>query len=220
MGVAMRRGEQYLASLRDGRAVFLDGARVADVTGIPPSPSRSGASPTATTPRSPTPGTAPRSPIPSTGKPIGAMWLVPRSAEDLGRRRAVHRFWAEGSFGLMGRTPDHVACVLTGLRGLAAAVRPRRRRASATTWSASTRGRARRTSTCPTRSCRRRSTAAAGPQAPRAVPASRRRRARRTRASWCAARRPSRRPVTMADWLFVSYITPLCRATRPTRSRW
>ena len=41
------------------------------------------------------------------------MWLVPRSAEDLGARRRVHRFWAEPSFGLMGRTPDHVACVLT-----------------------------------------------------------------------------------------------------------
>ncbi len=45
------------------------------------------------------------------------MWLIPRSAEDLGRRRAVHRFWAEGSYGLMGRTPDHVASVLTGFAG-------------------------------------------------------------------------------------------------------
>jgi 4-hydroxyphenylacetate 3-monooxygenase len=41
------------------------------------------------------------------------MWLVPRSAEDLAARRRVHRLWAEPSFGLMGRTPDHVACVLT-----------------------------------------------------------------------------------------------------------
>ena len=51
---------------------------------------------------------------PATGRRMGAMWLIPRSAEDLGRRRAVHRFWAEGSYGLMGRTPDHVASVLTG----------------------------------------------------------------------------------------------------------
>ena len=54
---------------------------------------------------------------PATGKRIGAMWLIPRSAEDLGRRRAVHRFWAEGSYGLMGRTPDHVASVLTAFAG-------------------------------------------------------------------------------------------------------
>jgi 4-hydroxyphenylacetate 3-monooxygenase len=45
------------------------------------------------------------------------MWLIPRSAEDLGRRRAVHRFWAEGTYGLMGRTPDPVASVLRGYAG-------------------------------------------------------------------------------------------------------
>src|SRR5678816_3834671 len=112
----MRRAADYLASLRDGRAVFLDGERVADVTAHP----------------------AFVEPIwriaeryeaaldsqdvttcvdPVTGKRIGAMWLIPRSAGDLGRRRAVHRFWAEGSYGLMGRTPDHVASVLTAFAG-------------------------------------------------------------------------------------------------------
>jgi 4-hydroxyphenylacetate 3-monooxygenase len=51
---------------------------------------------------------------PETGERIGAMWLRPRSAADLGVRRGVHRHWAEASYGLMGRTPDHVASVLTG----------------------------------------------------------------------------------------------------------
>ncbi len=46
------------------------------------------------------------------------MWLVPRSAEDLAARRRVHRHWAEGSFGLMGRTPDHVASLVTGFAGM------------------------------------------------------------------------------------------------------
>src|SRR5207237_525312 len=50
---------------------------------------------------------------PATGARHSTMWLVPRSAEDLGTRRCAHRFWAEPSYGLMGRTPDHVACVLT-----------------------------------------------------------------------------------------------------------
>src|SRR5437899_1034795 len=50
---------------------------------------------------------------PATGARHSNMWLVPRSADDLGARRRAHRFWAEPSFGLMGRTPDHVACVLT-----------------------------------------------------------------------------------------------------------
>jgi aromatic ring hydroxylase len=40
---------------------------------------------------------------PGTGRRHSNMWLAPRSAEDLGARRRVHRFWAEPSYGLMGR---------------------------------------------------------------------------------------------------------------------
>src|SRR5207237_213152 len=54
---------------------------------------------------------------PTTGRRHSTMWLVPRSAEDLGARRRVHRLWAEPSYGLMGRTPDHVACVLSAFAG-------------------------------------------------------------------------------------------------------
>ena len=112
----MRGGAEYLASLRDGRAVFLGGERVADVTAHPAfaesarriaeryDAARAAADLTTCL-------------DPATGRRIGAMWLIPRSAEDLGRRRAVHRFWAEGSYGLMGRTPDHVASVLTAFAG-------------------------------------------------------------------------------------------------------
>ena len=46
-----------------------------------------------------------------------AMWLPPRTSDDLERRRRVHRHWAEGSFGLMGRTPDHVASIITAFAG-------------------------------------------------------------------------------------------------------
>lgn len=41
------------------------------------------------------------------------MWLPPRTSEDLAQRQRVHRHWAAGSFGLMGRTPDHVASIIT-----------------------------------------------------------------------------------------------------------
>src|SRR5207344_7162 len=52
------------------------------------------------------------------GRSHSAMWLVPRSVDDLAARRRVHRHWAEGSFGLMGRTPDHVASLITGFAGM------------------------------------------------------------------------------------------------------
>jgi len=111
----LRRGDDYVAALRDGRTVLLDGERVADVTAHPAfaAPIRRIAEQydraRASEARAIT-----ETVDPATGERIGAMWLRPRSAADLGIRRAVHRHWAEASFGLMGRTPDHVASVLTG----------------------------------------------------------------------------------------------------------
>jgi 4-hydroxyphenylacetate 3-monooxygenase len=112
----MRSPEDYLASLRDGRAIFLDGERIDDVTKHPAFAEgvRRIAERYEAARRAPEITTAID---PASGRPIGAMWLIPRSPEDLGRRRAVHRFWAEGSYGLMGRTPDHVASVLTAFAG-------------------------------------------------------------------------------------------------------
>jgi 4-hydroxyphenylacetate 3-monooxygenase len=114
--LGMRPAADYVASLRDGRAVFLDGERVADVTTHPAfaEPIRRVAERYEAARQAPD---VTECVDPGSGRRIGAMWLIPRSAEDLGRRRAVHRFWAEGSYGLMGRTPDHVASVLTGFAG-------------------------------------------------------------------------------------------------------
>jgi len=114
----MRSGDDYVASLRDGRAVFLDGERVDDVTKHP-----AFAEPIRRVARTFDLAGAPEAQAsttfvdPSTGRRHSAMWLVPRSAEDLAARRRVHRLWAEPSYGLMGRTPDHVACVLSAFAG-------------------------------------------------------------------------------------------------------
>ena len=114
--LGMRPAADYVASLRDGRAVFLDGERVADVTTHPAfaEPIRRVAERYEAARQAPD---VTECVDPASGRRIGAMWLILRSAEDLGRRRAVHLFWAEGSYGLMGRTPDHVASVLTGFAG-------------------------------------------------------------------------------------------------------
>jgi 4-hydroxyphenylacetate 3-monooxygenase len=114
----MRSGDHYLASLRDGRAVFLDGERVDDVTKHPAfaEPIRRVAQ-TFDLARAADVQEATTYVDAASGRRHSAMWLVPRSAEDLGRRRRVHRLWAEPSFGLMGRTPDHVACVLSAFAG-------------------------------------------------------------------------------------------------------
>jgi 4-hydroxyphenylacetate 3-monooxygenase len=110
----MRTAEAYVASLRDGRVVLLDGERVKDVAGHAAfaEPIRRIAE---TYHRAHAASADPALTFadPATGIRHSNMWLVPRSADDLAARRRVHRFWAEPSYGLMGRTPDHVACVLT-----------------------------------------------------------------------------------------------------------
>jgi 4-hydroxyphenylacetate 3-monooxygenase len=111
----MRSGRQFLESLRDGRAVYLDGQRVKDVTLHPAfaEPLRQMAAmydlardawdPAATTFVEPT-----------TGQRVSAMWLVPRASADLALRRRTHRAWCERSGGVMGRTADSGASILVG----------------------------------------------------------------------------------------------------------
>ena len=114
----MRRGDEYVEGLRDGRVVFLDGERVADVTTHPAfaEPIRRIAE-RYDLARSPEHQPITTYVDPDSGGRYGTMWLIPRTAEDLEARRRVHRFWAEASYGLMGRTPDHVACVITAFAG-------------------------------------------------------------------------------------------------------
>lgn len=110
----MRSGAAYVESLRDGRAVYLDGERLGDVTKHPAfaEPIRRIAE-TYDRARAPEARDAATFVDPASGRRHSTMWLLPRSADDLAARRRAHRLWAEASYGLMGRTPDHVACVLT-----------------------------------------------------------------------------------------------------------
>jgi 4-hydroxyphenylacetate 3-monooxygenase len=111
----LRRGDDYVASLKDGRTVYLDGERVKDVT-THPAFSRQIRTVAELYEQSRHLADQGRLVIedPELGESYSAMWLIPRSIEDLRRRREVHTFWAEGTYGLMGRSPDHVASVLTG----------------------------------------------------------------------------------------------------------
>src|SRR5262249_9397046 len=78
---AMRSGDHYLASLDDGRAVFLDGERVADVTKHPAfaEPIRRIAH-TWDLARAPEAETTTTYVDPATGRPHGTMWLAPPPA--------------------------------------------------------------------------------------------------------------------------------------------
>jgi len=111
----MRTGADYLRSLNDGRRVFVDGELVKDVTAHPAfrGAARSiamlydiAAAPELRERMTYT--------SPKTGEPVHRAWQIPRTHADLRARRLFSETWAEATFGLMGRAPDHVAGFFTG----------------------------------------------------------------------------------------------------------
>ena len=54
-------------------------------------------------------------PSPTTGDPVNVSFLIPRTLEDLERRRAGIQVWAEYSNGFLGRTGDYMNSSLTAL---------------------------------------------------------------------------------------------------------
>lgn len=112
----MRRGADYVEALRDGRNVLLDGERVDDVTRHPSF--RAAIDSIAETyDRAADAADSDVLTYEEDGERYSSMWLIPGSREDLARRRALHEFWAEPSAGHMGRTPDHVASLLSAFAG-------------------------------------------------------------------------------------------------------
>ena len=45
---------------------------------------------------------------PSSGAPVGMSFVVPDTKDDLRRRSAMHKVWADACLGFMGRTPDYM----------------------------------------------------------------------------------------------------------------
>jgi 4-hydroxyphenylacetate 3-monooxygenase len=115
VGGLVKNGAEHIASVRDGRAVFLDGERVADVSTHP----------------------AYRHAVESAGvlydyqahsdnvermtfdlgggRRVNRAWHLPRSHADLVERRKALVEWAELSCGYLGRSPDHVASSMSGM---------------------------------------------------------------------------------------------------------
>jgi len=112
---SLRSGADYLRSLADGRAVFVEGERVTDVVRHPAF--REAARSVA---RLYDIAAAPENrermtfPSPKTGLPVLRAYQIPKTHADLRARRLFSETWAEATFGLMGRTPDHVAGFFCG----------------------------------------------------------------------------------------------------------
>jgi 4-hydroxyphenylacetate 3-monooxygenase len=116
--ILTRSGGDFLASLRNGRSVFLDGQRVDDVQTHPAfaegARTVAGLYDVANDPANRNLMTFPSE---RDGRPVNKCFLVPRTRQDLVSRRLAHKRWSDQTYGLLGRSPDHVAGFLAGFAG-------------------------------------------------------------------------------------------------------
>jgi 4-hydroxyphenylacetate 3-monooxygenase len=113
---AARNGRDHIESLRDGRDVSINGARVADVTehkafrnavrsaarlyDFQAEPGHIEAMTFAS---------------PDSGRRVSRCWQLPKNYAELVERRRALEAWAGLHFGFMGRSPDHVASCISGM---------------------------------------------------------------------------------------------------------
>ena len=111
----IKTGKDHLASLRDGREVWLRGTRVEDVTRHPAFRNSVASSAALYDFQA-----APENRELMTfevdgGRRVNRAWQLPRSLAELTRRRRALEAWAELHYGFMGRSPDHVASCISGM---------------------------------------------------------------------------------------------------------
>lgn len=114
VGGGLRSGDEYLRSLDDGRAVFVDGERVANVV---EHPAFSGAARSCARlfDIAADPANADRMTyLTESGNRALRAYQIPRSHADLRAKRLASETWSEATFGMIGRTPDHVAGFFAG----------------------------------------------------------------------------------------------------------
>lgn len=113
--MALRTGAQFLEGLRDGRQVWLRGARV-EVTDHPQlAPCARSIAEVYDLQHDPTLRDLLTMPSPATGEPVSLAYLEPRSTRDLQRRRAMIEFLMRRCGGTLGRLPEYMATILMGL---------------------------------------------------------------------------------------------------------
>ena len=107
-------GKQKLERMRDGRAVYIGRERVADVTCHPAF--RHGAETIASLyDMKADPRRRDELTFEEDGEVSSLYWLRCRTRDDLARRTVCHKALADATYGLIGRSPDHIAGTVTGL---------------------------------------------------------------------------------------------------------
>ena len=103
-----RTGAEYLAGLRrQDREIWMDGRRIEDVTAFPGLANGARSIAQLYDMQHDEAAACPMTyPSPTTGDPVGLSFIIPKTVDDLARRREMMSQWAHASYGMMGRTPD------------------------------------------------------------------------------------------------------------------
>ncbi len=110
----LKTGAEHLESLRDGRVVYVGRERVDDVTAHPAF-SAAANTVAAIYDMKRAPENLDVTAYEEDGELYSSYYLRARSQDDLWKRTRTHKKIADLTFGLFGRSPDHVAGLLTGL---------------------------------------------------------------------------------------------------------
>jgi 4-hydroxyphenylacetate 3-monooxygenase len=113
---SLRSGAQYLDDLAHSeRSIFIEGERISNPVAHPAfkgaAQSLAGLFDYAAAPENREIMTFPS---PDTGNPVWRCYQIPKTHADLKAKRIAAEKWAELTFGLMGRTPDHVSNFFCG----------------------------------------------------------------------------------------------------------
>ena len=112
-----KTGAEHIASLRDGRAVYIDGQLVPDVTAHPAFKNAVRSAAALYDFQAHPENIEAMTFMPDgSNRRVNRAWQMPRNYEEMVQRRKALQAWARLSFGFMGRSPDHVASSLVGQR--------------------------------------------------------------------------------------------------------
>ena len=110
----LRTGKEHLETLRDGRVVYIGGERVDDVT-LHPAFREAANTVAAIYDMKVDPANRDTMSYKEDGGRHSVYFMRPKTRDDLQRRSNAHKKIADLTFGMFGRSPDHVASFVTGM---------------------------------------------------------------------------------------------------------
>ncbi len=110
----LKTGREHLESLHDGRVIYIGSERITDVT-THPAFRRTAQTVAMLYDMKADPANAATMSYELGGERFSTFFLQPTTRDGLAQRTRAHKFWSDASYGLFGRSADHMASWITAL---------------------------------------------------------------------------------------------------------